>query len=50
MNTWALSVLHPYRWPRILDTRYVQRGHNFPHFTFSGNEPYLELKAENYLL
>lgn len=50
MNTWALSVLHPYRWLKTLDTRYVHTGHDFSHFTFSGNESYQELKAEDYLV
>lgn len=33
-----------------LGMRYVQRGHDLPHLSFSGNESYLELKAENCLL
>lgn len=36
--------------PWTLGTQYVQRRHDFPHFSFSGNESYLELKAENCLL
>lgn len=42
--------MHPYRWLKTLDKRYVQTGHDFPHFIFSNDESYLELEAENYLL
>lgn len=51
MNTWVLSVLHPSRWLKTLDTgiRYFQRGNDFTCLGFPGNELYLELQAENCL-